>query len=405
MKICPFCNSELSEYSWCDKCLRTVYSPIEKKDETNDKPSDDSYDHPSDIFSDDFPDNFSGNFSNDFSDDFTNASPENAYTHQWEDISQKNHNANTPYGHVRKIISIYAVLVTVSISLFVLLGAIVAKNHVRDEQKNKKKPVQIDIQVPSVPVITPEEQQAIQESIVALVDEKKSEIDAIKNDIIIPPKHLDSYRDFREVMNEITPKEINDYGYRISYVYNAKDLNFPDVQCDKYHLNFNLEEARIITEDYPYVDVESRSDYEVICFHAEDQDTYSTSFSCTYYYPLQTNSSSYVYYDYDPCSHNLHEIKFISADLRPCSDLIYELLCSTSPEYTLSQEETIEWLNTLITDMIRENDSFGGRNYFYTDSHIRAYLIGNAANSNLVIEPQTKNQSTQDFMEQEHPLP
>ncbi len=372
VKLCPFCDSELSETLWCEQCKR--YVVLYKTGSA--APNVNAASHAKDVRAELYQ-------------RFTVS----LKTLQASKISAANVDAplshNTAYAGGQPLMekperdNLKLILIgSLLLISFALVLAICANIFVRQEK--------------SVPVDTAslKDMDAIREPVSEMLDsiaKKASEHNEPVSDIY--PSDTDeagnsadtpseenteesslntSSDDWKKIM-ELTAITTESYGGREYHYYASKDIAALGLQCDYYHLEISRDTALDALESLiadRRTTMETYEDmYANCCVDAGDW--YYTTFQSQLSY---SSGDIDAYINYDTGSEMVHYISFIysreeaAAD---CAGLLQKTAALASPEYSLSAQSLLEQLlDTKDILMNLDAPDPWHEEYVYQDSHI-----------------------------------
>jgi len=173
-----------------------------------------------------------------------------------------------------------------------------------------------------------------------------------------------------EILESLTPADIQIYGDYKYYYYEAEDIEDLGIQCTYYHLDIDRDTASDVIKDYFADDL-------------TENNAFDTTYANTYvdmgseYYTMFQNQVQYdcsdiqCYINYDTGSNVIHYIAFTGANVEDYAELIQNISALASPEFTVSAEALRENILS-VKDILSHMDPPDPwhEEYVYQDYHI-----------------------------------
>lgn len=173
-----------------------------------------------------------------------------------------------------------------------------------------------------------------------------------------------------EILEDLAPADVQIYGDYKYYYYEAEDIEDLGMQCTYYHLDIDCDTVSDMIKDYFADDL-------------TENNAFDTTYANTYvdmgneYYTMFQNQVQYdcsdiqCYINYDTGSHIIHYIAFTGANVEDYAELIQKISALASPEFTVSAEalrENILSVKDILSHLDPPNQWH--EEYVYQDSYI-----------------------------------
>ncbi len=183
------------------------------------------------------------------------------------------------------------------------------------------------------------------------------------------PAETDTSGDW-EMLESLTPTDMQIYGDYKYYYYEAEDIEDLGIQCTYYHLDIDCDTVSDVIRDYFADDLTENN-----AFDATYANTYVDMGS--QYYTMFQNQIQYdssdiqCYINYDTGSHIIHYVAFTGVNIEDYAELIQSISALASPEFTVSAETLRENILS-VKDILSRLDPPDPwhEEYVYQDSHI-----------------------------------